>query len=133
MGEPWAFMTALGIVIGWACVGPMFGFSDTWQLVINTTTSITTFLMVFLIQNTQNRDSKIIRLKLDELIRVTDGARNCIIELEALSDDELENLEAEFNHLQESHGDLPHSFNALKRLLAAHRQNTANSADDETE
>lgn len=96
MGTPQAFLVALVVVIGWLVSGPMFGYSDSWQLIINTGTTIATFLMVFLIQNTQNRDAKAIHLKLDELIRSGKGARNSLVSLEELSDLELESLEAEF-------------------------------------
>ncbi|MDB6038463.1 MAG: hypothetical protein JWM99_2304 [Verrucomicrobiales bacterium] len=99
MGRPWAFLTAIGLIVAWAFSGPVFHFSDTWQLVINTSTTIVTFLMVFLIQNTQNRDAKAIHLKLDELIHAIDGARNKLVNLENLSDEELEKLESEFAKL----------------------------------
>lgn len=102
IGSPWAFMTAVAIVIVWALVAPICHFSDTWQLVINTTSSIVTFLMVFLIQNTQNRDAKAIHLKLDELIRAMEGARNRLVNLEDLTDDELDRLEDEFRRIRES-------------------------------
>jgi len=99
VGSAWAFMLAVVIVAVWALVGPLYGYSDTWQLVINTGTTIVTFLMVFLIQNTQNRDAKAIHLKLDELIRAGTHARNELVELELLSDAELEQLQNEFHKL----------------------------------
>ncbi|WP_413581062.1 low affinity iron permease family protein [Bdellovibrio sp. HCB288] len=96
VGTPSAFALAiLGIVV-WAVCGPLFGFSDTWQLVINTSTTIITFLMVFLIQNTQNRDARAIHLKLDELIRATQGARNEMVDLEDMSDEALDEIHEEF-------------------------------------
>jgi low affinity Fe/Cu permease len=101
VGSPWAFVTAGVIIIAWLVTGPLFGFSDTWQLVINTGTTIVTFLMVFLIQNTQNRDSKAIHLKLDELIRAIKEARNVLVDLEDLSDAELQQLEEQFRQLHE--------------------------------
>lgn len=91
-GSSWAFITAVVIIVVWALTGPVFGFSDTWQLVINTGTTIVTFLMVFLIQNTQNRDAKALHLKLDTLIQATKGARNNIVDAEDLSDSELDEL-----------------------------------------
>jgi low affinity Fe/Cu permease len=98
-GSPYAFLLAiLGIVI-WACLGPWTGYSDTWQLVVNTATTIITFLMVFLIQNMQNRDSSAVQLKLDELIRAVGSARNRLIDLEELSDEELEQLRKDFQKL----------------------------------
>src|SRR5690349_6503633 len=89
VGSPWAFMIAVAVIVVWAVTGPLFHFSDTWQLVINTGTTIVTFLMVFLIQNTQNRDAKAIHLKLDELIRAVKDARNNLVDLEDMSDEEL--------------------------------------------
>jgi low affinity Fe/Cu permease len=97
-GTPWAFLVALLIIVLWALLGPVFGFSDTWQLVINTGTTIVTFLMVFLIQNTQNRDARAMQLKLDELIRAMRGARNTLIDIEDMSDEELERIHQEFSH-----------------------------------
>ncbi len=102
VGSPWAFIAALGIVVVWSATGPFFQYSDTWQLVINTGTTIVTFLMVFLIQNTQNRDAKAIHLKLDELIRSVKGARNTLIDLEELSEEELDDLQRQFVKLRRS-------------------------------
>jgi len=99
VGSAWAFIVAITVVIVWGATGPMYHFSDTWQLIINTGTTIVTFLMVFLIQNTQNRDGKAIQLKLDELIRALKGARNKLVDLEELSDEELKKLEKEFQRL----------------------------------
>jgi low affinity Fe/Cu permease len=101
LGSPWAFAVAILIIIVWAALGPTFHYSDTWQLIINTGTTIVTFLMVFLIQNTQNRDAKAVHLKLDELIRAVAGARNQLVDLEELSDEELKKLEQEFKRLSE--------------------------------
>jgi low affinity Fe/Cu permease len=99
MGHPFAFVLAVSIIVGWALTGPFFGWSDTWQLVINTGTTIVTFLMVFLIQNTQNRDSAAIQLKLDELIRTQSGAHNALLDLEELEEDELDRLRAVYEDL----------------------------------
>jgi low affinity Fe/Cu permease len=101
MGSPWAFIAAALLIIVWAISGPLFGFSETWQLVINTGTTIITFLMVFLIQNTQNRDAKAMHLKLDELLRSVEGARTSMVDLEDLSDEELKKLQAEFQRIRE--------------------------------
>jgi low affinity Fe/Cu permease len=103
MGAPWAFLAACAVIFVWAVSGPVFGFSDTWQLVINTGTTIVTFLMVFLIQNTQNRDAKAIHLKLDELIRGVSGARTSLVHLEDLSDEELDKLQEQFTRLSHRH------------------------------
>jgi len=97
----WAFILAVAIVVVWAATGPLFRFSDTWQLVINTGTTIITFLMVFLIQNTQNRDAKAIHLKLDELIKGVKGARTGLVDLENLTDAELEKLQEQFTRLHD--------------------------------
>jgi low affinity Fe/Cu permease len=96
LGSAWAFASAILIIVIWALTGPMFHYSNTWQLIINTGTTIVTFLMVFLIQNTQNRDAKAAHLKLDEIIRALRGARNQLIDLEKLSDEELTGLEKQF-------------------------------------
>jgi low affinity Fe/Cu permease len=114
VGSSWAFILAVLIIGAWAFTGPVFHYSDTWQLVINTGTTIITFLMVFLIQNTQNRDAKAIHLKLDELIKGVKGARTGMVNLEQLSDADLEDLQKEFerlhksaNHLHQKQGPQP--------------------------
>ena len=100
LGSAWAFAGALLVVLVWILTGPTFHFSDTWQLVINTATTIVTFLMVFLIQNTQNRDAKAVHLKLDELIRALKDARNELVDLENLSDKDLKKLEEQFKSMR---------------------------------
>ncbi len=100
-GSPWMFLFALAIVVLWGVLGPIYHYSDTWQLVINTGTTIVTFLMVFLIQNTQNRDARAIHLKLDEIIRSIQHAHNEMIDIEKLSDDELEELTAHYEKIRE--------------------------------
>jgi len=100
VGSPWAFILAVVIVLTWAVTGAQFAYSDTWQLVINTGTTIVTFLMVFLIQNSQSRDAKAVHLKLDELIHGVHGARNGLIDLENLSDGELEVFQQQFERLR---------------------------------
>lgn len=99
-GTSWATLLAIVTIIVWATTGPLFGYSDTWQLVINTGTTIVTFLMVFLIQNSQNRDSKAIQIKLDELLRGTEKSRNKFIEINELSDAELDRLQKQFRKLR---------------------------------
>ena len=103
LGTASVFWIAVALIVAWAATGPMFGYSDTWQLIINTTTTVITFLMVFIIQNTQNRDSKAIHLKLDELIKAIKGARNSMIDLDSLSDKQLKTLEEQYKKLCESH------------------------------
>ena len=98
-GRPGAFSLAIVCILVWALLGPIFHFSDTWQLVINTATTIVTFLMVFVIQNTQNRDSEAMQLKLDELIRATKGCHNAVLDIEELSEDELDRLKKEYERL----------------------------------
>jgi low affinity Fe/Cu permease len=100
LGSAWAFCGAVLVIVVWFVTGPTFHFSDTWQLIINTATTVITFLMVFLIQNTQNRDAKAVHLKLDELIRALEGARNQLVNLENLSDDDLKKLEDQFQRLR---------------------------------
>jgi low affinity Fe/Cu permease len=95
-GHPFAFAIAVTVIVIWALTGPIFGFSDTWQLIINTGTTIVTFLMVFLIQNTQNRDTGAIQAKLDELIRAIDGAHNALLDLEELDEEEIEHIRRDY-------------------------------------
>jgi len=102
-GSPLTFISAFLIIVLWASTGSLFNFSDTWQLIINTSTTIVTFLMVFLIQNTQNRDSKAIHLKLDELLRGVKGARTGMVDVEELSDEDLEKLHEEFRGMHEKY------------------------------
>jgi low affinity Fe/Cu permease len=101
-GTPWAFAAAVTVVVAWAVTGPLFDFSESWQLVINTGTTIVTFLMVFLIQATQNRDAKAIQLKLDELIRASTTARNEFADVEDASEAELEAFQREFEQLRKN-------------------------------
>ncbi|MES2856882.1 MAG: low affinity iron permease family protein [Bdellovibrionota bacterium] len=101
VGSPLVFIGAVCLIVLWAFLGPAFGFSDTWQLIVNTSTTIVTFLMVFLIQNTQNRDARSIHLKLDELIRASSHARNKLIDLEEMSDADLDRLHKDFCDLKD--------------------------------
>ena len=101
-GRPSAFLLALAIVIIWVATGPIFHYSDTWQLVINTATTVVTFLMVFLIQNAQYRDAEAVQMKLDELLRVTQGAHNALLDLEELEEDELDEMRQAYCELAES-------------------------------
>jgi low affinity Fe/Cu permease len=98
-GRPWVFALAAFVILAWIATGPLFGFSDTWQLVINTGTTIITFLMVFLIQNTQNRDTQAIQIKLDELIRATQGAHNALLDLEELEESALDGFRSKYEAL----------------------------------
>jgi low affinity Fe/Cu permease len=122
VGSPATFFLAVLVIILWAATGPLFNFSDTWQLVINTGTTIVTFLIVFLIQNTQNRDTKALHLKLDELIRTNSKARNGMVNLETLSDEELDSLQQQFEHLRRSHEELEEDLTELSNEIE-----TANS------
>lgn len=99
LGTPGAFILAILLLVVWVLVGPLFHFSDSWQLVINTATTIITFLMVFVIQNTQNRDARALHLKLDELIRAIEGARNSMVDIEELSDEKLDRLQKQFRRI----------------------------------
>ncbi len=119
VGSPWAFMLALATIAVWAVTGPYFKFSDTWQLIINTGTTIVTFLMVFLIQYTQNRETRIVALKLDELLRGVSGARTGLINLDHMTDEELEDVQQEFLLMRDKYApliddDLAHVELALK-------------------
>jgi low affinity Fe/Cu permease len=117
LGSAWAFAGAALVILVWILTGPTFHFSDTWQLIINTATTIITFLMVFLIQNTQNRDAKAVHLKLDEMIRALKGARNKLVDLEDLSDEELKKLEEQFQRLRkkaEHNGTRSHKADSAK-------------------
>jgi low affinity Fe/Cu permease len=98
-GSTPAFLTALGVIVAWAALGPVFGYSDTWQMVINTGTTIVTFLMVFLIQRTQNKDALAIHIKLNELVAAVEGASNRVVDIEALSENELQKLERHYAEL----------------------------------
>jgi low affinity Fe/Cu permease len=100
-GSPWAFILSICLIVLWLLSGPFFQFSDTWQLVINTSTTIITFLMVFLIQNTQNRETRAIHIKLDELLRAVHDARTDLVSLEDASDDEIESLHKQFQEMRE--------------------------------
>ena len=102
LGSAWAFAGAVLVILIWILTGPTFHFSDTWQLIINTATTIITFLMVFLIQNTQNRDAKAVHLKLDEIIRALKGARNELPDLKELSDEDLKTLEKQFQRIRKT-------------------------------
>ena len=104
-GKPLTFLLATALVVVWGVSGPIFGFSDTWQLIVNTGTSIVTFLMVFLIQNTQNRDTDALQVKVDELLRVTEGARLALLNLEEINTDELARIKAGFVDLGRRHKD----------------------------
>lgn len=117
LGTAWAFVIAILIIIIWAATGSTFHYSDTWQLIINTGTTIVTFLMVFLIQNTQNRDAKAVHLKLDEIIRAIKGARNELVDLEALSDEALAKLEDQFKRIRKRAESIEHKQEDIERDL----------------
>jgi low affinity Fe/Cu permease len=116
-GQPLAFVTAAGLILLWIATGPIFGWTDTWQLVVNTATTIVTFLMVFLIQNSQNRDAAAIQAKLDEVIRAIGNARNEFIGIEHLTDSEIEEIKARLELEVETTGSRLHSTESVRRLL----------------
>lgn len=120
LGSPWAFAVAVGLVLAWAATGPYFGYSEAWQLVINTGTTIATFLLVFVLQNTQIRDTKALNLKLDELLRAVDGARTGMVNVENLSDEEVDALCSELQRIGKSEG---------LRDVASQRRNRAREDD----
>lgn len=103
IGSPYGFIIAILVILAWIVSGPIFEYSNTWQLLINTTTTIVTFLVVFLIQNTQNRDSRAMQLKLDELIKAVKGARNELVNIEEVTDEELEKLHQEYKSIHEKY------------------------------
>jgi low affinity Fe/Cu permease len=127
-GQPATFVSSCACILVWAATGPLFKFSDTWQLVINTGTTIVTFLMVFLIQNTQNRDAQAIHLKLDELIRCVEGARTGMVDLEDLSDEELKRLQSQFQQLRE-HLDGPDALPEAEKVEEELSERTAKPSE----
>ena len=123
VGSPWAFLLAVLTIVVWGVTGPYFKFSDTWQLIINTGTTIVTFLMVFLIQNTQNRETRIVTLKLDELLRGVEGARTGLVQLDHMTDEELETIQQEFARLRDKYAPLVDDDLAyVERELEARRR-----------
>jgi len=132
VGSPWAFLLAFLIVLLWAAVGPVYRFSDTWQLVMNTVSSVITFLMVFLIQCAQNRESKAIQLKLNELLRGVAGARTSLVNLETLSDEQLAGLQKEFERLREAQLSRRASKAATVDDRKAHETMAANRSANDT-
>ena len=130
-GTSWAFIIAVIIVAIWAATGPMFNYSEVWQLVINTGTTIITFLMVFLVQNTQNRDAKAIHLKLDELIKATTGASNTMIDLDKLSDEQLKALEAEYKRICDiDEPDEEHASHPINKVMEAARDGAQEAVEE---
>ena len=121
LGKPYTFAAACLIVMVWGISGPLFGYSDTWQLVINTGTTIITFLMVFLLQHTQNRDTRVIQLKLDELIRANDNARDALLGLENLTDEDMRRIQANFSALAKL-GDIPAELEGVHEDLQTARK-----------
>ncbi|PWT89182.1 MAG: hypothetical protein C5B54_09355 [Acidobacteria bacterium] len=127
VGSPSAFLLAVIIVVVWAITGPYFHFSDTWQLVINTGTTIVTFIMVFLIQNTQNRDAKAIHIKLDELLRALKGARTRLVDLENSSDEELDKLLKDFEELHKTFEGRGKEIRELRKIRKAQNGESSNT------
>ena len=127
LGSAWAFASAILVIIIWGLTGPTFHYSNTWQLIINTGTTIVTFLMVFLIQNTQNRDAKAAHLKLDELIRALKGARNELIDLEKLADEDLASLEKQFERVRKKAERKGNNPGRMSRANGAERASKAKS------
>ncbi|HEY8667336.1 MAG TPA: low affinity iron permease family protein [Tepidisphaeraceae bacterium] len=138
VGSKWAFVLALLSIVIWVLLGPRYHHSDTWQLIINTATTIVTFLMVFLIQNTQNRDATAMHLKLDELIRALHGARNSMVDLENMTDEEIQRIQKEFHHICETrrsrqekgHLNREVGDDALQRKLQDSEQGSSESSGD---
>jgi len=120
LGSPWAFAVAVGLVLTWAATGPYFAYSEAWQLVINTGTTIATFLLVFVLQNTQIRDTKALNLKLDELLRAVEGARTGLVNVENLSDEEVDALCSELQRIGKSEG--LHGLAASRRTSVGERR-----------
>ena len=132
VGSPWAFIVAVTLILLWLVSGPIFSFSDTWQLIANTVTTLITTLMVFIIQNTQNRDAKALHLKLDELLRAVSDARTGMVDLEDLSDEELQRLQEEFKRLRERHGEeLANGLATIEEELEDREAETANGRQRE--
>lgn len=129
-GTSWATLFALTIIVCWAVTGPIFNYSDTWQLVINTGTTIVTFLMVFLIQNSQNRDSKAIQIKLDELLRGTEKTRNQFIEINELSDAELDRLQKQFRRLRSKCDQVEGKLEVEEEVLDAEREKVGEEREE---
>lgn len=127
-GRPISFTLATAVVVLWLCTGPLFGFSDTWQLVINTATTIITFLMVFVIQNTQNRDTEALQIKLDELIRVTRGANNTLLDLEEMAEQQLDQLRDHYESLAQLAREHPELADAIAEDPSAPAEPPAPSA-----
>ncbi len=121
VGQPLAFAIALGFIVVWGATGPLFAYSDTWQLVVNTSTTIVTFLIVFLIQNSQNRDAAAIQAKLDELIRASAGARNQFIGIEHLTDAQLQEIRAALEEEAKAHGGERHARHTIVDRLIDRR------------